>query len=665
MADSLIIHIDGDDSGYRKALENIEKTTKSAMSAMGDSTEKATDAIDDLGEKAEETAEDIKKDFKETEKQSKTSSSKIENNFSKGFDKIEQASEKAKEKVKKIVGKMGAAIVGGLGIGTVSLTALAETTREYREDLNRLDAAFKTSGKSVESARKSYSDFYAVLGEEDRSVEAVNHLAQLCNSQEELAYWSDICAGVSATFGDSLPIEGLTEAANETAKVGKVTGPLADALNWVGIMEDDFNNKLAACNSEQERSAMITKTLNKAYEKQAGTFKSLNANVMNSRKANQKFSDALAEIGEASEPIMTGLREIGAEILKDLTPCLKDVTGYINRNMPSIKAAVMNTLDGAKNLVMFLIDNKDGTVTAITMIGSAFLAWKTVKIVGDTTQSLKNMSFALKTMQGTIEGVSGSSTTLLSVLGGVGSKAALPIATAAAVATAVAAYYKGTAMTTEYIEGLRNVESEIKNICDSYGDNVKAVEDNIKAESGNISTLQILKEELNKIVDANGNVTHGYETRAEYILGELSAATGVEGKLIDGQIKNWNEYSAAVDNAVISLQKELMMESESSKIRTAYESITSLRGEEAKALNEKAAAQREYNQAQAEYLEQIAAEGYASSSVTEKRELAKEALEQAKDAYDEISSQIGQFNSDIKTSEQKIEALANGTPEQI
>ena len=118
-----------------------------------------------------------------------------------------------------------------------------------------------TSGKTADSARQSYSDFYAILGESDRSVEAVNHLAKLCNTEEELAQWSTICAGVSATFGDSLPIEGLTEAANETAKVGQVTGPLADALNWAGISEDKFNRQLALCNSEQERAALITSTL--------------------------------------------------------------------------------------------------------------------------------------------------------------------------------------------------------------------------------------------------------------------------------------------------------------------------------------------------------------------------------------------------------------------
>ena len=56
-------------------------------------------------------------------------------------------------------------------------------------------------------------------------------------------------------------------------KVGQVTGPLADALNWAGESEDAFNEKLAACSSEQERAALITETLNRLYSEAAGNYR--------------------------------------------------------------------------------------------------------------------------------------------------------------------------------------------------------------------------------------------------------------------------------------------------------------------------------------------------------------------------------------------------------
>lgn len=202
---------------------------------------------------------------------------------------------------------MSAAIVGGA-------VAATEATREYREDMARLEAAFVTSDKTAQQAKNTYNEFYKILGESDRSVEAVNHLAKLCNSEQELAQWSTICAGVSATFGDSLPIEGLTEAANETAKVGKVTGPLADALNWAGISEDGFNAALAKCNGEKERSALITNTLASTYQEAANKFNTLNAEVIKNREATQKINDAMAQLGATVEPIITAIISKLAEL---------------------------------------------------------------------------------------------------------------------------------------------------------------------------------------------------------------------------------------------------------------------------------------------------------------------------------------------------------------
>lgn len=213
------------------------------------------------------------------------------------------------------VAKGAAVAAGAVAAVGGALVAAAEGTREYREDLNKLDAAFISSGHGAESGRQAYSDFYAILGESDRSVEAASHLAQLTNSQEELAQWSDICAGVTATFGDSLPIEGLTEAANETAKVGQVTGPLADALNWAGISEDQFNKKLKECNTEKERSTLITETLNSTYANAAATYKELNADIISNRQATEQWNMAMAGIGAAVDPIIGSIKALGAEAL--------------------------------------------------------------------------------------------------------------------------------------------------------------------------------------------------------------------------------------------------------------------------------------------------------------------------------------------------------------
>lgn len=212
----------------------------------------------------------------------------------------------------------GMVVVGG-AIGG-AFVAAAEGSREYRVEQGKLTTAFKTAGHSADSAKSTYSDLNSILGDSGQAVEASNHLALLTDNQKELKTWTDICTGVFATFGDSLPIEGLTEAANETAKVGQVTGPLADALNWAGISEDDFNEKLAKCSGEQERQKLIMDTLNDTYKKAADTYKETNKDVIEAEKANQRFSDAMATIGGLVEPILTTLKNAFADLIDKVMP---------------------------------------------------------------------------------------------------------------------------------------------------------------------------------------------------------------------------------------------------------------------------------------------------------------------------------------------------------
>ena len=119
----------------------------------------------------------------------------------------------AKGAVATFVGNALTGLVNWAKEGAASLLALSESTREYREDMGKIETAWESAGKSTELATKIYKEFYSVLGEEDRSVEAVNHLAKFVETEQDMAKWTNIAAGVWGTFGDSLPIEGLTEAA--------------------------------------------------------------------------------------------------------------------------------------------------------------------------------------------------------------------------------------------------------------------------------------------------------------------------------------------------------------------------------------------------------------------------------------------------------------------
>lgn len=252
------------------------------------------------------------------------------------IDETVEKAEKSKSRLNTSLARIGAVSKKAAGVFATAAVAvggamfsLAENTRQYRTEMGKLDTAFVTNGHSSSAALETYKSLQSILGETDQAVEAANHLAKLTDNEKDLQTWTNICTGVFATFGASLPIEGLTEAANETAKVGQVTGPLADALNWAGIREDEFNKKLAACSTEQERQTLIMETLNSTYSAAAEQYKKTNEKVIESNAAHDNLNAAMAKLGDAAEPAITLVINAVAKLAESATPIVEGITNAV------------------------------------------------------------------------------------------------------------------------------------------------------------------------------------------------------------------------------------------------------------------------------------------------------------------------------------------------
>lgn len=136
--------------------------------------------------------------------------------FKSGLSKLGSVASGALKGTVAAVGSVATAASGAVA----GLLALESATEEYRIAQGKLNTAFEAAGYGPEAAAQAYNDFFAILGDTDTATEASQLLAKLADSQEDLSTWTRIAAGVNGTFGDSLPIEGLIEASNETAKVG-------------------------------------------------------------------------------------------------------------------------------------------------------------------------------------------------------------------------------------------------------------------------------------------------------------------------------------------------------------------------------------------------------------------------------------------------------------
>lgn len=245
--------------------------------------------------------------------------------------------------------KWGAGLVtAAAGAATAVVGALLkmdEATKEYRENQAKLSAAWQAAGHDAELAKQAYAGLYGVIGDQDTATEAGQLLAQLATNTQDVAKWTDIAAGVAGTFGDALPINSLIEAANETQKTGEITGALADALNWAGIQEDDFQAKLDACGSAQERNTLITETLSATYKGAADAFKETNAQALSARDAQVQLDEAMGKLGGAVEDVKTKLLSEFAPAIADIVSSFVDFTKGVDGADVALQTSIQNMVD--------------------------------------------------------------------------------------------------------------------------------------------------------------------------------------------------------------------------------------------------------------------------------------------------------------------------------
>nr|UVM81700.1 MAG: hypothetical protein [Bacteriophage sp.] len=291
-------------------------------------------------------------------------------------------------------------VLAGISVAALaaSINELVSVTNEFQEDMGKLSVAAQQNNVSTEAANGAYRDMVGILGETDQSVEAVNHLFALCgDNTKSLSDWTNIASGVYATFGDSLPLEGLTEAANETAKVGQVTGPLADAINWASeaavqqgvalsgnqaavdaynsaladgaTQEDAFNAALAACNTEQERAQLITDTLNGVYAEAGAQYQQTNADVIAYRQSQSDLTAAMSSLGQAFMPIVTGLTDVATMLLSGVQPAVQ----WFVTNLPII-APILAGIATTIGLLAVVLNASTIATTAQTVATNAAAA---------------------------------------------------------------------------------------------------------------------------------------------------------------------------------------------------------------------------------------------------------------------------------------------------
>ena len=227
---------------------------------------------------------------------------------------------------------VGGAIVTGAKAVKDAIFEIVESTEEYRKIMGTLEVSSAAAGYTAEETAQVYQELQAVLGDTQTAATATANLQALGLAQEDLKVLIDEVIGAWATYGDSIPIDSLSEAINETVQAGKVTGVFADVLNWAGVNEDEFNEKLAACADQSERAQLVLVQLaNQGLRETGQAWKDANQDIMEMNRSQEELNAAMARLGELLTPIAAGIIGFTADIVESVTAAITAISDLISK----------------------------------------------------------------------------------------------------------------------------------------------------------------------------------------------------------------------------------------------------------------------------------------------------------------------------------------------
>lgn len=269
---------------------------------------------------------------------------------------------------------LGSAIAVGIKEIARSVMDLEESTREYRQILGTLETSGQAAGYAAEETSAAYERLYGILGDTQSTATTVANLQAIGLEQETLMQLIDQVTGAWATYGDSIPIDGLAESVNETIKAQQVTGTFADVLNWgtkegetFGITmresteankewndavadcksaEDYFNLALQQCSSDSERVNLVMQAMaSQGLAQTSEAWRQNNEDIIAANESQNKLDAAMARLGEKLAPLSSDLKSLGADAINELIDWGEKAAHTFSVDMPSSFYGMVESLN--------------------------------------------------------------------------------------------------------------------------------------------------------------------------------------------------------------------------------------------------------------------------------------------------------------------------------
>ena len=249
--------------------------------------------------------------------------------------------------------------------------------------------------------------------------------------------------------------------------------------------------------------------------------------------------------------------------IQRLTAKFKDLISQLSKKLLPIAEKLIDKAEDFLDKIGDLTDEEqENIIKTGLMIGAV---GPLIKIFGDVTKTVGGVTKGVGLFSEAI-GVATNKTTsnkksvnnLAKILEGLTSPTGIAVGAIGAVTTAILYLSQQQTDAQKTAEKFADEMAKQKSSLDEYN---KSVEDTLEANLLHIDSVEKLKEELKTLVDENGKVKDGYESRVDFILNELNSALGTEYDLNGEVIDSYKKLQDEIDTLIEKKRAEVFLSS--------------------------------------------------------------------------------------------------------
>ena len=333
----------------------------------------------------------------------------------------------------------------------------------------------------------------------------------------------------------------------ETAKQAFI-----EVVNRLGSMDDKVSQSIAGVDLFGTMWEDLGPTVITSFSK-------MDNGISKSSDSMQKSIDQLYNTTKKkAETQLKRLQSLGADFGEEMLPVLEDLIDMAEGFIDKLEGMSDAEKENIVKIGLFVA----GAGPLIKTMGTAG------KVIGSVTSGIGIFSQAIGVATNKTTSSVKSVNNLAKVFGAITSPVGL--ATTAITLTAGALAYLAVKQmeaqqeTKEFAEEMASSKTELE----EYN---ASIDKTVNANLSEINSVSRLREELSTLVDENGKVKEGYETRVAFILNELNNALGTEYKLNGNIVQSYKELQNEIDGTIEKKKAEIVLNGQEEKYSNAIQ----------------------------------------------------------------------------------------------